>query len=425
MKDFFGKMSRRTKLIIGGGIALVVILAIAMNAGGPADAASQYQTEEIGRGTLRATVGATGVVRARQSAILTWQTGGTVQAVNAAVGQQVSADEVLATLNKTSVPQNVISAEADLVTAQQALDDLVNSDTARAQALIALKDAQEVYDRAFEYRESLNGKIDLQRVTFVSIGGQQVPQIKYYKGFADAETIANAEDDLALKKAQLDDAQRAYDRVKDGPNPADVAAAEARVAAAQATLNMARIISPIAGTITQAEPIPGDQVVAGDVAFRVDDLSRLLVDVEVSEVDINSLSVGQEVALTFDAILDKPYHGQVIEVGQAGDTADGVVSFTVTVEITDTDELVKPGMTAGVNVVVNELNDVLLVPNRAVRVVDNQRVVYVLRAGQPVRVDVVLGQSDGARSVLVSGDVEEGDLVILNPPSENGGPFGG
>jgi HlyD family secretion protein len=425
MKDFFAKMSRRTKLILGAAAALVVIVVFALNAGGPGGADPQYQTEKISRGTLRATVGATGVVRARQSAILTWQTGGTVKEVNAAVGQEVGAEDVLASLNKTSVPQNVISAEADLVTAQQALDDLLKSDTARVQALIALKDAQEVYDRAFEYRQSLNGKIDLQRVTFVNIGGQQIPQIKYYKGFADAETIANAEDDLALKKAQLEDAQRAYDRVKDGPNPADVAAAEARVAAAQATLNMARIVSPIAGTITQAEPISGDQVAAGDLAFRVDDLSRLLVDVEVSEVDINSLSVGQEVALTFDAILGTDYHGEVIEVGQAGETADGVVSFTVTVEIMDTDELVKPGMTAGVNVVVNELNDVLLVPNRAVRVVDNQRVVYILRDGQPVKVEVRLGQSSGTASVLVSGDVKEGDLVILNPPSEVGGPFGG
>ncbi len=425
MKEFFAKMTRRTKLIIGGAIAVVIVVAAALNAGRPNDAASLYQTEKIERGTLTATVGATGVVRARQSAILAWQTGGTVEDVNAVVGQKVSRDEVLASLNKTSVPQNVISAEADLVTAQQALDDLLNSDTARAQALIALKDAQDAYDRAFEYRESLNGKIDLQRVTFVTIQGQQIPRIKYYKGFADAETIANAEDDMALKKAQLEDAQRAYDRVKDGPNPADVAAAEARVAAAQATLNMARIISPISGTITQAEPMAGDQVSAGDVAFRVDDLSRLQVDVEVSEVDINSLSDGQEVNLTFDAILDKDYHGQVIEVGQAGETADGVVSFTVTVEIMDADELVKPGMTAGVNVVVNELNDVLLIPNRAVRVVENQRVVYVLRDGQPVRVDVRLGQSSGTMSVVIGGELKAGDLVILNPPSEGGGPFGG
>ena len=134
--------------------------------------------------------------------------------------------------------------------------------------------------------------------------------------------------------------------------------------------------------------------------------------------------MGQAVDLGFDAILGHEYHGKVVEVAQAGDTADGVVSFTVTVEIVDADELVKPGMTAGVNIVVNELNDVLLVPNRAVRVVDNQRVVYVLQDGQPVRVEVRLGQSSDTTSVVVGGDLKEGDLVILNPPNEAGGPFG-
>ena len=423
MKDFFNKLSRRNRIILGSAIGVLLLIIIVSNANARNRAASAFQTEPIDRGTLRATVGATGTVHARQSATLTWQVNGTVQDVNVHVGDAVEDGEVLATLDLASVPQNVISAEADLVTAQQALDDLVNSDTARAQALIDLKDAQDAFDRAEEYRESLNGKIDLQRVTYVNIGGHQIPQIKYYKGYADAETIANADDDLALKKAQLEDAQRAYDRIKDGPNAADVAAAEARVAAAQATLNMARIVAPFSGTVTQAEPISGDQATAGQVAFRIDDLERLLVDVQVSEVDINSLSAGQPVELSFDAILDGSYHGEVVEVGQAGDISEGVVNFTVTVEIIDADERVKPGMTAAVNVVVEELEDVLLVPNRAVRVVDNQRVVYILRDGLPVPVEIRLGQSSDTHSVLVGGDLQEGDLVILNPPSQ-GGPFG-
>ena len=61
----------------------------------------------------------------------------------------------------------------------------------------------------------------------------------------------------------------------------------------------------------------------------------------------------------------------------------GVVSFTVTVELTDADELVKPGMTAAVNIVIEEQNDVVLIPNRAVRLVDTERVVYLLVNGMP------------------------------------------
>jgi len=177
--------------------------------------------------------------------------------------------------------------------------------------------------------------------------------------------------------------------------------------------------------VTDASALPGDQVALGEMAFQVDDLSRLLIDLEVSEVDINAISVGQEVTVNFDAAQGKDYRGVVAEVAGAGAASEGSVDFKVTVELTDADELVKPGMTAAVNIVVEEVNDVVLIPNRAVRLVDAERVVYVLKDGQPVQVKVVLGSTSGVDSVLVEGDIKEGDPIILNPPSFNGGPFGG
>jgi HlyD family secretion protein len=180
--------------------------------------------------------------------------------------------------------------------------------------------------------------------------------------------------------------------------------------------------------VTESYPLPGDQVAAGATAFRMDDLSSLLVDVEVSEVDINSVSAGQPVALSFDAILGKEYHGQVVGVAQTGTPLQGVVNFKVTVELTDADADVKPGMTAAVNIVVREMQDVVLVPNRAVRLVDGERVVYLLVDGQPVKTGVRLGSSSDTMSVVAGGDVNEGDTVILNPPIEFGpgsGPGGG
>jgi HlyD family secretion protein len=306
-----------------------------------------------------------------------------VDEVNANVGDKVSHDEVLAALDKATLNQSVILAEADLASAQKALEDLVNSDTARAQALRNVDTAEEAYKKAYNYRMGLNGKIDIVD-TYLQNG---VPKVRYTKGYADAETIADADEKLALAEAQLNDARRNYERVKDGVDPVDVAAAEARVSAAQSTLDMAHVIAPFDGTVTQAAPAIGNQVSAGTVAFRIDDLSHLLVDVQVSEVDINTVAIGQSATLTFDAILAKEYHGEVVEVGQAGDTVQGVVSFTVTVELTDADELVKPGMTAAVNVVIEEQKDVVLIPNRAVRLVDSERVVYVLVDGMPVQVN--------------------------------------
>ncbi len=219
-----------------------------------------------------------------------------------------------------------------------------------------------------------------------------VPRTKTYKVEGTEEEIEKADADLALKEAQYEDAKRAYERLADGPNEDDLAAAQARIDAVQATINMARLTAPFAGTVTEAQPLPGDQVTVGVLAFRVDDLSSLLVDVELSEVDINSVTVGQTVTLSFDAILGQEYEGQVIKVSQAGTLVGGVVNFTVTVELTDADDLVKPGMTAAVNIVVKEINDAVLVPNRAVRLVDGDRVVYVTgEDGMPEKIEIRLG----------------------------------
>jgi HlyD family secretion protein len=93
--------------------------------------------------------------------------------------------------------------------------------------------------------------------------------------------------------------------------------------------------------------------------------------------------------------------------------------------LTDADEYVKPGMTAAISIIVEEVNDVVLIPNRAVRLVNDERVAYLLVDGQPKPVNVTLGSTDGINSVLVTGDIKEGDPIILNPPSMNGGMFGG
>ena len=423
------KFLKNNKKIVIPVSILVILAVIFLAVRGGGNTQTQYQTAKVEKGELVATVGATGTVRARQSVTLVWQTSGSVDEVNVSVGDAVAAETVLAVLSPTSVAQNIILAEADLVNAQKALDDLVASDTARAQAWIALRTSQDEYTKAKDlYDAYVSGPYEYEQIVYITVRGMRIPTTETVTvEQVDDETLADAEADMVFKKAKLDDAQRAYDRVKNGPNPADVTAATARVNAAQATLNMARLVAPFAGTITDAHPLPGDQVTAGTPGFRVDDLSRLYVDVEISEVDINSIAVGQPVTLTFDAILGQEYHGEVTQVSQAGNTVQGVVNFTVTVRITDADEQVKPGMTAAVTIVVKEIKDVILVPNRAVRVVDGKKVVYVLRDGLPVQVEVRLGSSSETMSVLAGGELKVGDLVILNPPAifEGGGgpPF--
>jgi len=430
MRSFFKKY--RNLLII----LLVVVLgasAFIFVRRSNANPASQFQTAKAERGNLTATIGATGTVRAKQSAVLVWQAAGTVDTVNVKVGDNVPSGFVMAYLAKTSLPQTVIMAEADLADAQKALEDVTGSDTSLAQAAIDLKIAQEAHDKAAKYLQYLqNSKKVPQSETRLFLETKRnswmyVYKTKTFRGPAPEDWITDAANDLALKTSQLGDAQRAFDRLNNG-NTKDIAAAQARVDAARATLNLAQVVSPFAGTVTESYPLSGDQVSPETTAFRLDNLSSLLVDVKVSEVDINNISIGQPVTLTFDAILGKEYHGKVVEVTQAGTADEGVVNFTVTVELTDADALVKPGMTAAVNVVIQEMKDVLLIQNRAVRLVDSQRVVYVLVDGKPVQKNINLGSSSETLSVVASGEVKEGDAVILNPPEEFSGPgrrFGG
>ncbi|MDX1435857.1 MAG: efflux RND transporter periplasmic adaptor subunit [Anaerolineales bacterium] len=513
------------KFVIAGAVVVLIIAAVLvvrqLRRGSPS-AENGFQTEAARLGSLTASVGGTGTVRSNQTATLNWQTSGTVESVEVASGDLVTAGAVLAGLAETSLPQNVILARSELVSAQQALNDLLESSQPQALALQSLDEAREnlenltvsyagrqaqvqlalanaeddLEDTEYRWRVQQEGnrasgetidaaeanlvlaesEVDAAQQAFNRVSNRAsddpvralalsnlsaakqrrdsvLRQLNWYLGKPSAidQAILDAEvaqaqaqvedlrqqwqalqdgpDDAArmVLEAQLADAEREWERLKNGPDPADIAAAEARVAAAQATLRQVRIEAPFDGTITEVQVKEGDLVSPGMVAFRLDDLSSLLVDVEVSEIDINRIKEGQRAVLTFDAILGKEYMGEVVEVGTVGNTLQGTVNFRVSIELSDPDDEVKAGMTAAVNVLVDELTDVLLVPNRAVRVRDGRRVVFVLEDGVPVAVEVTLGASSGDVSEVLNGDLEAGDPVVLNPPSENNffGPGGG
>ncbi|MCK5317419.1 MAG: efflux RND transporter periplasmic adaptor subunit, partial [Anaerolineales bacterium] len=353
------------------------------------------QTEIIAKGDLTATVGATGSVRSNQTALLSFQTSGTVDFVHQGVSERVSEGEVLATLKRSSLSSQIILAEAELVSAKRALEDLLDSRQASAAAQLALAQAQDAlenaeyikYVRQEGYRASsntmkaaeanlvlANEEVDVAEQRYEHASGDAGKalalsnliaaknqrdsiqrNINWYLGAPTDLEQALLDADVALTEARLVDAQRDWERVKDGPNPDDVRAAEARVAASVATLDLARITAPFTGSITSIDVLAGDKISPGTQAFRMDDLSRLLVDVEVSEVDINRVALEQSVTLNFDAVLDQVYSGVVVEMGLIGVSLQGVVSFPVTVEVLDVDEAIKPGMTAAVNIIVEQI----------------------------------------------------------------------
>ena len=168
--------------------------------------------------------------------------------------------------------------------------------------------------------------------------------------------------------------------------------------------------------LLRSNPKWGDQISTGTPAFRIDDLSELNVDVQISEVDINKVAVGQQAELTFDAISGKSYTGEVTEVAKVGEDTGSGVDFTVTLRIVDPDQEVRPGMTAAVNIIVTEKKDVLAIPSRAVRTSDGQRLVFVMRGSSLEKIDIEVGAISDTSVEVVSGDIKEGDLIILNPP---------
>ena len=457
-------MNRRLIWIIAAVVVVAaVVTGVILYRQNQASQNTAYQTLTITRGDLTALVGATGTVRANQTTLLSWQTTGRIQSLDVQVGDMVKKGDVLAQLDPASLPQNIILARADLINAQRALEDLRNSDVSRAQAQLALTQAQKALEDAQEnrtnkdYQRASQSTLDQARANYIVAQNQMekaeenynvvadrpeddpvraallsqlaaarqsrdraLANLNYLLSTPDEQELAEADARVEVARANLKDAERNWERVKDGPNAQDIAAAEARVEAIQAALELDSLSAPFAGTISAVNSKPGDQVTPGLSSFRLDDLGTLLVDVEIPEVDINRVQLGQPAKLSFDAIQNKEYNGTVTEVGRVGNPSASGVNFTVTIALTDPDESVRPGMTAAVNIVVSQLKDVLLVPNRAVRLRDGQRVVYVLRGAEtePRLVEIEIGATSDTNSEIISGDVLENDLVVLNPPVE-------
>jgi HlyD family secretion protein len=275
---------------------------------------------------------------------------------------------------------------------------------------------QLAYDEALKRYNNLKTPADPDDValaqTAVELAKAQMAQAeRHWERVKDGASPA----DLAVFEASLADAQREQKRWQDGPNADEVAAARARVEAAQAALSLPRLDAPFAGQITDLPVKPGDNVAPGSLALRLDDTSHLLVDVLVSEVDVNRIQEGQAAELILDGIPGRTYHGVVADVPAVGEDVQGVVSFPVQVEISDADGAIRPGMTAAVTLVVNEVKDALLVPNQALRFENGERVVYVLRDGQYTPVQVRLGATTKDLSQVLEGDLQAGDQVLLNP----------
>ena len=249
---------------------------------------------------------------------------------------------------------NFASAQLELVSAQQAINDLTNAaGTDLAQAIIDMKDAREAYEKADDYLIYLQNSQKVAQTETRSFliqtwkGYEYRTKTKHFKGPAPEDWIIEAENDLALKKAELDDAQRAYDRLKDGADAEQLAVLEARLEAAEAGVAAFSVLAPFDGVVAELNAKTGSSINASEVAVTIADFSSWLIETtDLTEIDVVKLSEGQPVTVSLDAIPGETLNGVIESIGQSYEEKQGDIVYPVTVALENTHPSLRWGMTA-------------------------------------------------------------------------------
>ena len=336
-------------------LILILILSLLVTACASAGQAATATQEAIPTVIADDTIIAEGRVEPLQYAEIAFSTSGVVSEVLVKTGEQVKKGQPLIRLGDESEP-NYAAAQLELVRAQQALNELLNSSSSDlAQVVIDLKDAQEAYDKADDYLHYLQDskKVPQTETRTYLIqtwkGYEYRYKTKSFKGPAPQDWIIEAENDLALKKARLVEVQRAYDRTKDGADADQLALLEAELNAANAQVAAFSVMAPFDGVVADLNAKVGGSINAGEIAVTVADFSNWLVKTtDLTEIDVVELTEAQLVVVTLDAIPDVRLNGTVLSIGQRYTENQGDVVYEVTVLLTDTNPAMRWGMTSEV-----------------------------------------------------------------------------
>jgi HlyD family secretion protein len=388
----------KKKIIIVAAVVVVAILLFVILSGSEETKAT-YATAEVQRGDISILVTATGSLEAVTTVQVGSQVSGTIAALYADFNDHVKKGQLVAQLDPTFLKAQVAQAQADLEKAD-ASAELSNKESERA-ALLFQKNM-----------------------------------------------ISESDRDLALTNYDL--------------AVAAVKSARAALHRAQTNLDYATIISPIDGVVISRDVDVGQTVAASLQAptlFTIaQDLSQMQVNASIDEADIGQIKQGDRVLFTVDAYPDKTFEGRVSQVRLLPEIVQNVVTYDVIIEVSNPELLLKPGMTANVTILVDQANNVLKVPTAALRFhppmqagqtssqggaeearasntqpsnsgaamgsslhSNNGRKPRVWVLGQdekPKPILVQTGISDGTSVEITSGDIKEGDRVIVGMEGE-------
>ncbi len=233
-----------------------------------------------------------------------------------------------------------------------------------------------------------------------------------------------------VAKSELDQAESAY-----YANVAQINAAKAQITQARAqyktavtNLGYTKIVAPVNGTVISREIDLGQPVAASFQApelFTIaQDLTKMQIEVNVSEADIGKVKEKQEVTYTLDGYPDEIFKGYVSQVRISPTTVSNVVTYSVIVNVENEDLKLKPGMTANVSIITEKSEDILCAPNSALKVsldenkYDSQGV-WIIKNGRPQRINIETGASDDNVFEVKSDKIKEGDTIITGKNKSN------
>jgi HlyD family secretion protein len=388
-----------------GWLAVAAVIAAGVyvwSAGGGRTTVS-YVTQNAVRSNLTVIVTATGSAQPITQVNVSSELSGTIRKVHVDYNSPVKVGQPLAELDTDKLKATIESVRARL--------DAARAKVADTAATIEEKRAE--YDRKKE---------------LLAKGATTIRDLEFAKAFYDR---AVAQHTSAL---------------------AEVKVVEADLRLNEINLAKGCICSPIDGVVLKRSVDPG-QIVASSLQAPVlfviaQDLRHMELQVDVDEADVGKIRVGQNATFSVDAYPDRKFPAAIRDVRYGSETVQGVVTYKAVLSIDNTELMIRPGMTATAEIVVQEVEDALLVPNAALRFspasqgekkapgflqrllprppsatfrppsepepTGPNRRVFVLRNGVPVAVPVVVGVTDGRRTEIRNGAIEPDDAVIVD-----------
>lgn len=380
-------------------------------------AAPTYSEVTLKKGTVAQTIHATGKVQAVTTVQVGSQVSGTVSELHADFNDKVKAGQLVARLDPSQLEAQLSQVKAALLSSQanergaKSGVDVADASVRAAQANVdraqsVVDDAQKTSDRAQALlKEGAIPRQDVDKASAALVQAQSSKQ----------QAVAQ----LQQSMAQAVSAKAQWDQAKSG-----VSQSQSALEVAEVNLQRTFIKSPIDGVVISRSVDVGQTVAASlqaPVLFLIaNDLTKMQVLADVDEADVGGLVKGSKVTFTVDAFPNDTFEGRISQVRLAPQTVQNVTTYTAVVDVNNPESKLKPGMTANITATIAQKDDVLLVPNAALRfrpdgAAQSNRgsMVFKVADGKLTPARVKLGLSDGLVSEVVSGSIAAGDHVAV------------